>query len=278
MKFHALFCVLMASIFSNHTHSNEITQSPIIQNIIAGGITGYSELITGAPLNYILNCSYQNISVSKNPRVWYQGSAASGFTTGITTAVAASVKEKLSQTINPSGSITFSESLVSAGTAGLISGMVSAPVASIVMHKQKYQESYLQTIKKAPLTKAIVADGFRESGFALLLFAIYPEIKNKCTQWMPNEYMAAIMASFITAPLTTSLTHPAATIGGIIRSSSMNNPNYKDIKNELDALRYLLKNGGVWKGLVPRTVRIFIALPVMGYVYENATNYLKFSL
>lgn len=270
--------VLMAyslPIINSQDLKKEYRERKFVLELLAGGITGYSELLTGAPLNYAQNSIYQNIPLSKNPRIWYQGSMASGLTTGLTTAIAASIKEELAHVIHGDSDANIAQSLMCTTMAGFVSGVISAPVASLVMHKQKYQESYKQTLIKAPLTKSIFADGMREGGFAPLLFAIYPLIKKECKAKINNELLAAIAASIIAGPITSALTHPAATIGGIVRSATMGNQQYIGIKNEYDALRYLYHNGGIWKGYAPRTCRIIIALPVMGYMYQTTLCALK---
>ena len=269
VKYYTLiYSVLLFSII-NGMEEKEKRQITPIENAAIGIAAAGSEIAIDQPLVYFKNMlqSGQKINWTKIP-VWYRGAGVNLASLGPTTAIQVAVNGILN---NREGQNSPLRQMMNAWCAGAISAIASSPSETVILQQQITEKNAIQTIKhlfknsgKSWITRGMLPTSIRDGGFACGFLALGPATKEYLKKYSDNPILG--MCGLVSAGLFAAAgTHMFDFVKTIMQKDLSSN------KGMTEIIRYIIANegyNGLFKGFVPRSMRVAMAIPIMSMVTE----------
>ena len=282
MFFVAMF-VVVPTVFSMESRKPEEVNlfERLSKDVLTGSVAGFAEGFTGVPFSYFKNMLQQGAEwkhLSLDPRLFYRGFPVNAFCMVPTTALQVAVDKALETTMPSNDSVW---AIMRALTAGAVSAVTSTPTEMLVLHQQNQGTSLAVTARElvargslSSLWRGGMPKAFRDAGFAAGFLALYPRVKEEVQAATGSDTAAAFGAAITAGTITAFVTHPFDTISTCMQAD----PDKQKVAGVLDAVGEAYKHGGLkgfYRGLIPRTTRVALALCVMGEVKEELSNLLN---
>jgi len=169
------------------------------------------------------------------------------------------------------------------GGAGALSAFIYGPVDLMVIQQQKMLSSLSHTFGKIReeygslrVYRGLMATMFREGFYTMGYLGVAPVIQERLTEeneWCRANYVGTALISAILGGIFASLlTHPVDTAKTCVQSDLTG----EKYPTALWTIRHLYGKGGVpvlFKGVVPRTMRLCGACFVLSQVREGMIGY-----
>lgn len=245
-----------------------------------GVIAGVGEVFIDQPLITIKNILQQNKNNSVRHMVknlffdeknkfsiakWYRGScinaASMAFITPLQMGGQALVAEKI-------GDQTHTQKIFSAYIAGACASIAATPAEYIMIQQQIMSQSVSKTVahlyaqKNIHLFKGFIPTALRDGGFTVGYLTLGDMIKETC------NIHNAVIANSIAGVCAAVITHPFDTIKTIMQTHNT---------SLTQTCAHIYSTGGAtgfFKGLVPRGLRVILAINVMNTIKESCKEYI----
>lgn len=284
--------------------SKDTSLSAFMKSVGAGSLAGMVEVLVNQPQVFFKNGLQRGDSMQKmlaqvkqSPKVLYAGLGV-GMTCMVpTTAAQVGFNEALTQVMPGDDTAT---AVTRNAVAGGLSALLSNPAELVVNHQQQRQqhnEQLRQNQKNLQLLRAqqlntqawstikelheqhgakVVMRGFtgkvlRDSPFCAGFLTAYPKAKELYAQHNSDAqpWQATLAATAAVGPVITVVTHPFDTLSTKMQA--------EPAKPTMQVLADATKDGweSLIKGVVPRTARVMVAIPLMSAVKDAVQDALK---
>lgn len=239
-----------------------------LKDIVVGSLTGISEVTVNQPLVGIKNALQQSQPI--RPKKLYKGYCVNALSMAPITAMQVCTNSIFQRILSSGKDLSIKDKILSAFLAGAISSLVSSPSELIMIKQQNHGKNFYQTLKNLlkekkirSLTRGIVPTAFRDGGFStgyLALSQIISKELEKVTDHQ-NKLLGGVLAGILSAIVT----HPFDTIKTQMQAHD---------QNLTTTLRTYDQEGfkTLFKGLIPRTTRVMMAIPLMSILSNNLRN------
>lgn len=260
-----------------------------MENLAVGSFSGALETCIQMPILTYKFCLQEGRALPTNTAGWFRGVAVQAGTVAPITAIQFAVNGVLQSIVksyrgngSTSYNLTDMEVIGTAAGAGALSALVYSPVDLTTIQQQKLSMNPYQTVQHLSgqygvngLFRGLLSCSVRESvytaGYLGLSPVVTSHLKNTDTfhghplaSQIAGACVAGVFAAFITHPIDTAKTVIQADIGA------------KDYPNARIALTRLFQEQGIgslYRGAVPRTLRIIGAFFVCTTIQDFAINY-----
>ncbi len=267
-----IYTIILASLnYINTMQQERINKEShiksFLKDIVVGSLTGISEVTVNQPLVGIKNALQQSQSIE--PKRLYRGYFVNALSMAPITAIQISANSIFQKLLSNDKDLSIKDKILSAFLAGAISSLVSSPSELIMIKQQNYGKNFCQTLKNLlkekkikSLTKGIVPTAFRDGGFSTGYLAL-SQITSKELEKVighQNELLGGILAGILSAIVT----QPFDTIKTQMQAHD---------QNLTTTLRFY-QDGfkSLFKGLIPRTTRVMMAIPLMSILSNKLSN------
>lgn len=268
-RYNILIYTLLLFGTINAMEQEKRTITPL-ENAGIGIAAAGAEVAIDQPLVYFKNTLQrgQKINWSK-PKEWYRGGGVNLASLAPTTALQVAVNGILSNYMGHDASI--SKQFVAAWLAGAASGLICCPSENLMLHQQISKSSATKTAKelwkkhgKASLSRGMLPLCLRDGGFTCGYLALGPAIKQYLKQYSDST-MLSMGGCVFAGLLAATVTHP------FDRVKTAMQEDLSSKQGMIGTARLMLSKGGLaelFKGYIPRTTRVAMAIPIMGTVTE----------
>jgi len=252
----------------------EHAASDVVVDAGIGAVAGMAEVTVNQPLIYFKNSIQTGAKIASNPAVWYRGYLTNVGTLAPITAIQVSATTILSNVLfgKAPSQANDAEKSISAVGAGALSGLISGPSESIILHQQRTGEGTFAALKSIRsdagwkgvfrgTSYAMFRDGLFTAGFMAGAPMLVKRLRDDYNLSEPTARLAGGCAA---GALAAVLTHPADTIKTRLQRDYMGEK-YKSFTAPY-------AEGGLLKGLAARGTRVIVGVCVIGNVTEFLQN------
>jgi len=248
-----------------------------IQNAGIGIVAAAAEIGIDQPLVFWKNMiqSRQKINWGR-PQDFYRGAGVNLSSLAPTTAIQVAVNGMLNNNTEDQGSSLMRQT-INAWCAGSMSAIVSSPSEALILHQQITGKSAFQTMKhlwkqygKACLTRGMLPASIRDGGFACGFLALGPTTKEYLKKYSDNPIvgMFGLVGAGLFAATGTHMFDLSKTVMQKDLSSN---------RSMISIMRHIIATEGwtgLFKGYIPRSLRVAMAIPIMSTVTERLQKHI----
>jgi len=245
----------------------------LIKNAGIGVAAAAAEITIDQPLVYWKNMIQSGKRIDwARPQAFYRGAGVNLASLAPTTAIQVAINGLL----NDIQAHYPLRQMVNAWLAGAMSAIVSSPSEALILHQQMSGKNAFETAKnlwkqfgKTCLTRGILPTCIRDGGFACGFLALGPAAKEYLKQYSDNQILG--MCGLVGAGLIAA--------GGTHMFDLTKTVMQKDLasnKGMINIMRHIVATEGykgLFKGLIPRSMRVAMAIPIMSTVTEHLQRY-----
>lgn len=268
-----MYITLLFSTINSMEDKKKKNINPI-QNAAIGIAAASAEIAIDQPLVYFKNMiqSGKTIDWTKVPS-WYRGAGINLTSLGPTTAIQVAVNGILN---NQEAQNSPLRQMLNAWCAGAISAIASSPSEMVILHQQITGKNAWKTIQHLRnnfgancITKGIIPTIMRDGGFACGFLALGPATKEYLKKYSDNPVVG--MVGLVGAGLfAAGVTH----MFDLVKTIMQNNPSSR--QGMIQIMRNIIALEGckgLFKGFVPRSMRVAMAIPIMSTVTQSLQDY-----
>jgi predicted Zn-ribbon and HTH transcriptional regulator len=272
-----LFCCITNTYGTTGANDNSQDKKPltIAENIAVGSVTGIAEVTVNQPLVTIKNTIQQGKKLSLSPAQLYRGYGANVASMAPITAIQVAVNGVLRNHLSQGGTreLSTSDKMTAAFVAGTLSAAVSSPSELVVLHQQNYGKDMYSTVKEILASKGVkgmyrgvIPTACRDGGFTTGYLALSDVAKAQVASKVDNELLASLSGGIAAGLVASVVTHPFDTTKTYMQA--------KNVGMQDAAKSIYAKDGwsGFFKGLIPRSTRVGLAVALMSYVSTKLSN------
>jgi solute carrier family 25 citrate transporter 1 len=263
------------------SESDKKGQSKTIAHaIFAGSVAGAAEVCSTGQILWSLKTRAQNNRpFTLNPWELARGMPLNALSMVPITALQVGFNQLIYQVYFQNGSLSDSERITTAFTAGVIAASVAGPTEMVMTHHRKdeyfhqafnnFAQKYSVRTFCTGLTGTAIRDGF----FSAAYLAGTPLLYNHIKQYCDSERKATVLANGTSGVLAAVLSHPFDTIKSR-QQSEMPGTHAKFLST---ANNIFAKTGfqGFFAGGLWRGARVVTAVATIGYVTNAVEDRLK---
>lgn len=274
-------------------NAKDTSFSAFAKSVGAGSVAGLVEVLVNQPQVYIKNGLQMDKTVAmlveevkKDPRVLYKGLPVGMACMVPTMAAQVGLNQALEQVMPGNDTATEVQRNALAGAA---SAVLNNPAELVVVNQQKRKARALSTVKELyerngvqVAMRGLTPKAVRESLFCAGFLTAYPKAKELYAERNPDvqPWESTLAATAAVGPLTTVVTHPFDTLSTQMQAD----PSKATVRGWTDAFKSVMAQaeakaakegakkpsflGALFAGLVPRTARVVVAIPLMSSVKE----------
>jgi hypothetical protein len=258
-----------------------ILLSPV-ENLAVGAAGGALETSQQMPLITYKLCLQEGRSLPTTLPAWYRGIVVQAGTVAPITAIQFMVNGLLQSLVRrgEQRELRDGEVVVAAAGAGAISAVVYAPVDLITIQQQKLQLNPIQTVRHVMkefgfigLFRGFASCAVREAVYTAGYLGLAPVFTARLTRdvvfFHDKPLAAGVTGACLAGALSAIITHPVDTAKTKIQADIAGT----QYPSAISALKQMWKKKGMFKGALPRTVRICGAFFVCMSLRDVATDY-----
>lgn len=256
-----------------------VKKPTVLQSFIIGSMAGAAEVLVNHPLWTIKIRIQCGDPFTLNPRILYRSVFHSALSFIPSAALQVGLNRFFQKTIlDDQKVLSKAEQIFSAFSAGAVAAIIRCPTELIMTQQRITNRNFYLTstyIIKNQGIKALYI-GFsaiviRSGTFAVSFLAARPILKDRLVSYDTREPVASVGAGLLAGTASAVITQAFDTINAYQQS----NAHHKSI-NMLQACKNICEQKGflaLFKGGLPRALRVASAANVMGLVNENMNNY-----
>ena len=269
--------------------TNDASFSAFMKSVGAGSVAGLAEVLVNQPQVYVKlgfqlkkTVAMLVAEVKRNPLILYQGLRVGMVCVVPATAAQVGFDQALEEVMPGSDTAT---AVQRNALAGATSALLSNPAELVVVNQQKLNAKPWPTIKALYMQNGaqVVMRGFtskalRDSLFCAGFLTAYPQAKALYKQHHPDAqpWESTLAATAAVGPITTAVSHPFDTLSAKMQAD----PAKETMHGWADAIKSLkTKDMGyvrtAYAGLLPRTLRVMVAIPLMSAVKDTVKEALN---
>ena len=259
----------------------------MMHKVISGGIAGAVEVLVDHPW-WTLKTRFQNDDIpteQKMPRNFkelrglYQGLRPNMLSmvpiTALQVSSAAALQTALS-TQSQDGTVTPAAALAANSMGGALSATVSGPTEFVMSHQNKAR-GFVATMKEmvkqhgiSSLKTGMGGTAIRDGIFTAGYLSVKPYLTQQLSPYL-SENQAKLVGGVTAGVGAALLSQPFDALKSAQQTSKCVTPMWQ---MAMDVLR---KEGiaGLYKGSIPRTIRVMAAIPILGTVEEEVNKRLS---
>jgi hypothetical protein len=267
------------------------------KSVGAGSVAGVVEVLVNQPQVYVKNALQQEKKLAelyqefkKSPRVLYKGLGVGMGCMVPTTAAQVGFDQALEQSMPGNDTATAVQRNALAGAA---SALLSNPAELVVVNQQNRHRQGLDarawpTVKELyerngaqVAMRGLTMKALRDSLFCAGFLTAYPKVKELYSERNPDAkpWESTVAATAAVGPLTAVVTHPFDTLSTKMQAD----PAKAKVRGLADAVRSVMPKTpedpsffrALFAGLVPRTARVMVAIPLMSGVKDAVKDALN---
>lgn len=286
------FVMLPNAAYANE-NARDTSFSAFAKSVGAGSVAGVVEVLVNQPQVYVKNglqlgkkVAVLAEEVKRDPRVLYKGLGVGMACMVPTMAAQVGLNQALEQAMPGNDPATQVQRNALAGAA---SAVFNNPAELVVVNQQTRKTNAVSTVKELyerngvqVVMRGLTPKAVRESLFCAGFLTAYPKAKELYVQRNPEamRWESTLAATAAVGPLTAAVTHPFDTLSTTMQAD----PSGRTVRGWKDAVRSLMANaeanaikegaksssylGALFAGLVPRTARVMVAIPLMSSVKD----------
>lgn len=248
-----------------------------VTNALIGSAAGAGEALFNQPAISAKNALQQKRPLGefiKSPALLYSGLGVNLLSVVPSTAAQMGISHALKEVMPSDDTVTgMPIALARNGLAGVGAALLCNPSELVIINQQNWKTGAWPTMQRlyrengmSVAMRGYTAKAGRESIFCAGFLAAYPLIKEKLKSNYGLDGLAGtVAATTVVGPVIGVATHPFDTISTRMQAD----PSEKQFKGFWDTARKIWAQGGLrgyGAGLLPRIVRIKIAIPLMSEI------------
>jgi hypothetical protein len=274
--------VICYAIFITSSAKEHLTRKHLttLQSIKIGSTIGMGEIIfPGHALFTIMNqrIDKPGIPLNLNPKFLYRGVLINALLKAPVISTQVAVNNKLRQYLSHNSELSNAQKISTSFASGIASSIIATPQEAIPVYMQKYELSTLETIRTIRLSiwRGFVALAMRDGAHAVGYQALAPITQKAVRTKIKNKTAANILGSVVAGVTTATASQPFT----VIKTKMQGDPEqqiYKSMRKTIGTIYRREGPAGFFSGLVPRSTRFAMGVPIYAYFYEKLTkNMLK---
>lgn len=263
-----------------------IPLSPV-ENLVVGAAGGALETCLQMPLITYKLCLQEGRSLPTTIPPWYRGIAVQATTVAPITALQFMLNGLLQSLVRRGRQrkkLTDGEVVAAAAGAGAISAVIYAPVDLITIQQQKLQLNPIQTVRHVVkefgfigLFRGFASCAVREAVYTAGYLGLAPVFTARLTGdvdfFHDKPLVAGVTGSCLAGALAAIITHPVDTAKTKIQADLAGT----QYPSAISALKQVWKQKDMFRGALPRTVRIcgasFVCMTLQDAATEHKTRH-----